>query len=94
MKQKSKFVEVSDYYRNIKLSEMRASPSIACKPLRPCNDSNHHRAGFVLISKNKRQHIFLNQVKRRGYSSIKAANRAKLIPNLNPDNVLVLKVCG
>jgi hypothetical protein len=47
-----------------------------------------------VLSKQKRQHIFLNRSKRKGHSAIKAVNRAKLIPNLNPDDVIVLKVCG
>lgn len=48
--------------------------------------------GVFAPSKSKRQAFFLNQSK--SISSIRAVKEAKLIKNLKPSDVKIIKICG
>jgi hypothetical protein len=51
------------------------------------------RSGKFFVSKEKRQAMFVNQVKRNPAASAKMVSHAKLI-KFSPEDVRVLKICG
>jgi uncharacterized protein YlzI (FlbEa/FlbD family) len=48
----------------------------------------------LVVSKDNRQSMFINQIKRHPESMSKMINKAKLIKNLKAEDVRIIEICG